>query len=330
MAAKTRDSVAAGHRRARFERAISTPIHLTDDDLCIIKTVARCRFLRSTHIVQLLSQRSPRKVIERLCALYHAGFLDRPRAQINYFASAASAPIIYALGNRGAHVLAERTLVLPPLSDWTDKNREAKRPYIEHALLLADLMLPLETGLRDCDDIDYVDADALLATVRVRARHAENPWATKAVIRHNGAHHVIPAIPDAVFALHFKKVNRQSYFFVEADRATMPISRSDLSQSSYRRRLLTYLAAHKEKQHVERFGFHNLRVLTVTTSAERVASMIAEVRDITGGRGSGIFLFADQRTLASHGHPLVAPWTTSEGPVRIDQPPRFLHAGHLR
>ena len=66
-------------------------------------------------------------------------------------------------------------------------------------------------------------------------------------------------------------------------------------QSSYHRKLLAYLAAHKTRQHVEGPGFSNLRVLTLTTSAERVASMLDVVREITGGKGTGIFLFADTK-----------------------------------
>ena len=54
-----------------------------------------------------LIARPPKKLIERLAALYHNQYLDRPRAQLDYYATAGSAPIVYALGNLGAHVLSE-------------------------------------------------------------------------------------------------------------------------------------------------------------------------------------------------------------------------------
>ena len=124
-----------------------------------------------------------------------------------------------------------------------------------------------------------------------------------------------------MFALHFTTADRRAYFFVEADRATMPVDRSDLTQSSFRRKLLAYLAVQKERQHSERLGFANLRVLTITTSKERIASMLATLDDITAGLGSGMFLFTDTATLA-RGDPLTMPWITSHGSVRIDMPPR--------
>jgi hypothetical protein len=297
-------------RRTRFERARSPAIRLTSDDLAIIRHVARYRFLRSTDIVRLLPDRSPRKLIERLCDLFHAGYLDRPRAQLDYFARSGSAPLIYGLGNKGAGVAIDFNLMPATDSDWTDKNRDVKRPYIEHALLLAGFMVAVEIAVRDRDDIAFIDANSLLAATPPQTQRAKSPWMLSGKHCHGATCHRIAATPDAVFALHFKRSDSRSYFFVEADRGTMPIDRSDLTQSSYRRRLLAYLAAHKSRQPIERLGMGNLRVLTVTASSERVASMIATVKDITGGKGSSMFLFATADKLAS-GDPLSHEWISA-------------------
>src|ERR1019366_4406877 len=82
-------------RRARFRRDDPHPIRLTADDIAVIRHVGRHRFFRSTHLLRLLEQRSPKKLLERLGALYHNGYLDRPRAQLDYYATAGSAPIVY-------------------------------------------------------------------------------------------------------------------------------------------------------------------------------------------------------------------------------------------
>ena len=288
----------------------------------MLRQIGRFRFLRSTDVVRLFPTRSPRKIIERLGNLYHAGYLDRPRAQLDYFASSGSAPIIYALGNDGALALAEFNGVPFPASDWTDKNRDVKRPYIHHALLVAEVMIEFEVALRRHNDLALVDENSLLVSLPVATRRASNPWTLTAALRQGPTRHIIPATPDAVFALHFKNVDRRSYFFVEADRATMPITRSDISQSSYRRRLLAYLTAHQTKQHNLRLGVDNLRVLTITTSAERIASMIATVNEITAGKGSNMFLFTDLAALLAHGNPLTLPWVTTAGVVQLDVPPR--------
>ena len=47
-------------------------------------------------------------------------------------------------------------------------------------------------------------------------------------------------------------------------------------------------------RHVEQFGVKQIRVLTVTESSARVDHMIDAVHDITGGKGSNFFLFAEK------------------------------------
>src|SRR5947209_8287856 len=91
----------AASRRARFRRDDPPAMRLTEDDLTIIRHVAKHRFLRSTHLITLLD-RPAKKLLERLAALYHNAYLDRPRQQLDYYGIAGSAPIVYALGNRGA------------------------------------------------------------------------------------------------------------------------------------------------------------------------------------------------------------------------------------
>ena len=56
---------------------------------------------RSTHIAALVG-RSLDRTNDRLSRLYHAGYLDRPRAQLDYYPTAGSSPIAYALADRGA------------------------------------------------------------------------------------------------------------------------------------------------------------------------------------------------------------------------------------
>jgi hypothetical protein len=65
---------------------------------------------------------------------------------------------------------------------------------------------------------------------------------------------------------------------VEIDRGTMPISRSDLRQTSIERKMLAYLTAHANKQHESQFGWKAFRVLTVTTDHQRMHSMIEALR----------------------------------------------------
>src|SRR6266550_4374621 len=95
-------------RRPRFRRASEPPaFRLTDDDAAMVRLLARHRFLRSTHIAALVG-RSLDRTNDRLSRLFHAGYIDRPRAQLDYYPTAGSAPMVYALADLGAHLLRER------------------------------------------------------------------------------------------------------------------------------------------------------------------------------------------------------------------------------
>src|ERR1019366_1552149 len=87
------------------------------------------------------------------------------------------------------------------------------------------------------------------------------------------SHERIGLIPDRVFALEWGE--NRAYFFLEADRGTMPITRENASQSSFHRKLLAYEATWTQNLHRTRFGFNRFRVLTVTTGANR-AQHLAE------------------------------------------------------
>ena len=87
-------------RLPRFKRAPTVaPMQLTERDHQIIRLVHRHRFLRSYQIIALLGG-SPQHLLRRLKLLYHHGFLERPRAQIDYYHQPGSRHIIYGLGNK--------------------------------------------------------------------------------------------------------------------------------------------------------------------------------------------------------------------------------------
>ncbi len=59
-------------------------------------------------------------------------------------------------------------------------------------------------------------------------------------------------IPDRVFALEYADQNgrvQRVYYFLEADRGTMPVVRQNLSQTSFYRKLLAYEATWTNKVH---------------------------------------------------------------------------------
>ncbi len=292
-----RTTFSAAPRRPRFKRYAPPPLRLTEDDLTILRHVGEHRFLRSTHLVQLMG-RSHDKIVRRLSALFHNGYLDRPPAQLDLFARGGSAPIIHALGNKGA-IFDEATGI-----DWTDKNRDVKRPYIEHALMVANFMVALECALRAYPRIKLIRAQDIM----------QSSWTMTATVPGHGAE--LAVTPDKVFGLDFLDLGKKNYFALEADRSTMPIERPLLTQSSFKKKLLTYHYGHEGKLHSKLWGIPGFRVLTITKSAERIASMIASLKEITRGKGSNVFLFADVGLL-NRLHPLAAPWVTGKGETTV-------------
>ena len=301
-------------RRGRFRRARPDPIRLTDDDLSIIRHVAHHRFLRSTHLLQLLPHRSGKKLLERLAALYHNGLLDRPRAQLDYYATAGSEPLVYALGGRGASVLAERNGANHAQIDWTWKNRSAGRLFINHTLLIADVMVGMDRACTLNAGIELMDAQRTLDAAPETTRSLANPFKLTVRISNRGRPVEASVIPDALFGLDFTHEHKRKFFFLEADNATMPISRANLNQTSYARKLMTYLAGGgKGNVFGSHLGIDNFRVLTVTTSRQRMATMIEALKHLTSGAGSQQFLFVDHPSLLAvpDMHSLV--WTSGKG-----------------
>ena len=119
-------------------------------------------------------------------------------------------------------------------------------------------------------------------------------------------------IPDRVFGLEFTGSGgkpTRAFYFLEADRATMPVIRQKLSQSSLYRKMLAYEATWTQNLHRSRLGLHRFRVLTVTSSPERVKTLVEACRQLE--RGQGLFLFTDAETFRVHANPLALPWASA-------------------
>jgi hypothetical protein len=120
-------------------------------------------------------------------------------------------------------------------------------------------------------------------------------------------------VPDLVFGLQFSDGSRRC-FMVEVDRGTMPITRANITQSSFERKMRAYLAAHAEGRHMQQFGWKTFRVLVVTTDEQRVRSMLGALRRLTAEKrpASALFLFALRDDLRV-GAPIAQVWHDGSG-----------------
>jgi len=293
-------------RLPRFKRAPEVrPIQLTERGREIIRLVYRHRFLRSTQIIALIGDNS-QQLLRRFQLLYHHGFLERPRAQIDYYHHGGTRSLIYGLGNKGGTFIHRELGVAGRKLSWGEKNRAVRGMFLEHALLVSDVMVALELACRETGRIRLLMEDELSLQDKMSGERQPFQWKVK---MNSGLK--LGVIPDRVFALEFPDQSGGSnrlYFFLEADRGTMPVTRRTLFQTSFYRKLLAYEATWSQSIHRTKFGFNRFRVLTVTTSAARVNSIIEAASQLK--RGHGLFLFTDIGSLQRAPSMLTLPWQT--------------------
>jgi hypothetical protein len=221
--------------------------------------------------------------------------------------------MVYALADRGARLLIEHDGIEFSNLEWSRKNRQAGRPFIEHQLEIMDFYVGLQIAVRSRDDVAVIHPYELVASFPDQGFSASNPFALRTRVSHRGSLVDVGIIPDLVFGLRFRDGSRRC-FMVEIDRGTMPIVRANFLQTSFDRKMHAYLSAHAARQHEQHFGWKTFRVLTVTTDATRIQSMREALADIyvPHSPGPSLFFFAIRNQLHV-GDPLLHIWTSGEG-----------------
>src|SRR5579862_9913045 len=288
-------------RLPRFKRSATiSPLQLTERDRDILKCVQRHRFLRSDHVTALIGG-SRQQIIRRLQRLFHHGYLDRPKCQIEYYQS-GSRRIAYGMGKKGLDVLERGRTRL--FRQRVEKNPNfIGRLFLEHVLLVSDIMVSVELACRQRSDVLVLresDADEFVPT----------QWSVVIDRRLK-----CQLVPDCVFGLEYE--GERCWYFLEADRGTMPVMRRSLQHSSIRRKFECYAATWAQKVN-QKLGIRRFRVLTVTTKSDRVESMIRICREnIKTGRG--LFLFTTLESVKEQGNFWALPWQTaySDAPASL-------------
>ena len=296
-------------RRPRFRRAEKlAPMRLTPRDEEILRAIFRHRFLRSNQIARILPG-SRQQLLRRLQSLFHHAYLERPRCQLDYFGRGGSRSMVYGLGNRGVAFLRRRENIPAHRLDWSVRNRSVQRLFLEHALLIAEVMLAFEETCRNRGNVRLLADDALPLPETTRRQREPFHWSVRVAGGGN-----LGVIPDKVFAIESDDGNRcvnRTLYFLEADRGTMPVQRAGLTTSSFARKLAAYEATWAQHIHRSRFDSPRMRVLTVTTSASRLQNLAAAAADLN--RGKGLFFFADARAVSSTADLLALRWLKSDG-----------------
>jgi hypothetical protein len=288
-------------------------MRVTARDISILQNIARFRLASGAQLA-LLDGGSAQNVSRALLALWENGYVERPEAQAaSRFLQEGSRPTIYGLTRKGARLLRDEGLdVRRRLLDGIDKERGAGWRFVEHTVAIAGFFVALEVAAKGRNDVRILERAEILEDAPKTKR--DRQVRLEASIRLNGVLKRNAVIPDALFGLRFND-EEESYFMLEIDRGEMPVERyKNMYRTYFAKKMLTYYEANRQQRHVHDLGLENFRVLTVTTTPERVEKMLAALRAITDGRGSNMFLFIDETKLTVDS-PLDVEWVSGKGEV---------------
>jgi hypothetical protein len=202
--------------------------------------------------------------------------------------------MVYGIGNKGAKLL-NGVSEQRPRFDWTDRNQSIKQLHLQHTLLISDVMVALEKACAQNRTVRLVREDELVARIKFR-----DPFRWTVNVRSDR----LGLRPDKVFGLENTKTGEEAFYFLEADRATMPVVRQNLDQSSFHRKLLAYEATWTQNIHRTRLGLHRFRVLTVKAFAvqqptgvvhKRVSEVVDELLAAKKAKGRSTLYITDLR-----------------------------------
>lgn len=294
-------------RRPRTKRQPSGKIvYLTARDIEIFKLLNRYRYLRSHFITTFFGKNDKTGLLKRLGALYHERphYVQRPVRQYMY-ANALHLAAVYELDDAGRQALRNEGVV-PLMADMQAGSFGEARNFA-HALMICDILVSIELGCRGYtqhsdpgmgstvtfNSIRFVTWEEILA--KAPCKDFEHPFRIPVTLEGKQMN----ITPDGLFGLEYKTETghgvvgerRFRFFALEADRATMPVFRTNLQQSSYRKKLLAYREILSKEIYKKHFGIPNLFVLNVTTSYDRMENMKVRLKEMTGGKGNTVMLF---------------------------------------
>ena len=183
-------------------------------------------------------------------------------------------------------------------------------------------MVAFEAACQKSGRVRLIRADEILKGAPEETRGRKNPLKWNVPTNYRGQNIVLGLVPDKIFGLQYldkPEGKNRAYFFLEADRATMPIMRTDIRQTSFYRKTVGYHETWKQGLHTKVYNIKNFRVLTVTSSPQRVRTLIEANKQLADGQGSRMFLFSHEQALQAAGNPLALEWLSGrdEVPIRL-------------
>lgn len=277
--------------------------------MALLRYIARHRLIASDDLA-LLDSGSHQNVLRALRTLFDLGLVERPEAQKAHWFGTGQRTMIYGLSKKGARLVNASRDGDEPDGDHSERNRRAGSIFIQHTAETAGFLARTEVACRGTD-MSFMPMAEVIEAAPEQTRRAREPLRMRGVTVEPGKKLAGSVVPDGLFGLVYPD-DTASYFMLEIDRGTMPVIRRGKDRTSFGHKIELYLDIWRHKVHHTQFGFQAMRILTVTPSKERVATMVAAVRRLTGGTGSGLFLFVDQDALRES-NPLDVEWMSGKG-----------------
>jgi len=289
-------------------------LQIQSRDIEIIQYVRRYRLLRSrSHILPLFG--GSQYLLRRLKQLYDHKFLYRlPDRRPHEEA-------VYAVGNAGADLLNRRFGMPRPSVDYTQQNRQLGPRFIEHTLLISDIMAAIELACQRREDVQFISQQQFLKEWAPKATQDKfwtvggHPLRWRISFEYDGNRYRKSIEPDQMFGIGGESRKEPNWFFLEADRQTMPVKSRNMNRSSIFKKQLQYFESWNDGSRPNRldgqFGIENARTLFVLdtgyTGEERLDRCIEVNKHFFGGDGTGLFLFVNAETLFESDDVLTAP-----------------------
>ena len=304
---------------------------LTDRDIEIVRFVERFRLLRSrSHIVPLFGGST--HVLRRLQKLRKNQYLyELPGREPNEEA-------VYAIGNVGADLLNAEFNLPRPKVDYTQQNKTLGMRFIEHTLLVSDIIVAIILATRCRDDVRYISQEEIFRewapreTRSKRYKVGAHPFRWRVKFSYKERTYRKSIEPDHIFGLAFPGQERKpNWFFLEADRQNMPVKSRNMNRSSIFKKQLQYWESWQDNTWTEtnlfkkHFGVSNIRTLFVLDTGYQGRQRLNRCIEVTrhfeeqakGGEGMGLFLFANAETLLDADDILNAPLVSGRGDEKI-------------
>ena len=299
-------------RRSRMRRTrTGKRIELTARDLEIFRVMARYRYLPSTYIHAFVGGASQTRFKERLGDLFHEGYLNRPERQWE-MANCRHRPVVHEIGAGARRILEEQGIV-EQARTWLGSSANVQ---FSHSSMVCELLGSIELGARQRPGMRFIPWPEILAKAPAETRALAAPFRFPATA-------ASPAIvPDGLFGIEYGLGVMKTYrfFALEADRGTMPVMRTNRSQTSYLGKIAAYRAIISSQGYKSHLGIPVLVILTVTASETRATDIIERLQDQAGGNAAFLFKAVDAAKLSTPTTGLLfEPWARAGLPsLRID------------